>query len=449
MGRVCKYHPLDEAAYSCQHCEIDFCQKCSKEPVSNSRNAMTSCFICESNLERLDTENDFVPFWRKLPEIHQYPLASSGLIAIFTIAFAMVLLVSLHGLFVVPVVAVMTLYGFTCLKSSAQGEENIPDFSEAINGNVGLAVGLLGILILISFLVGAVFFYLGDVFGIVAYLLAVIAVPAIIMLLSVEESVISALNISNIFRIIWVCGISYGLMLLFIVILSGSMEFLNSIFEGNSKIVIFITTVISNYYFIVIFHLMGYMLFQNSRALDFDVDLQDETLDRSQEQLLAVEAEILIKEGEYASGTRKYYQYLQANKKDLFRWQKYFQLVIETRNVTASDEFAEEYFQKLISVQDEISLVQAYLKIKKMNPKFQIKSIPLRIQLAKHLFEANYFKSIVNLLQNINQLTDDKTLISQGFTEMSKAYQNISGQEHKSDIYKEMSKQLGNDGALA
>jgi len=353
-----------------------------------------------------------------LPEIHQYPLASSGLIAIFAIAFAMVLLVSLHGLFVVPVVAVMTLYGFTCLKSSAQGEENIPEFSEAINGNVGLAFGLLGILILIGFLVGAIFFYLGDVFGIVAYLLAVIAVPAIIMLLSVEESVISALNISNIFRIIWVCGISYG-------------------------------TVISNYYFIVIFHLMGYMLFQNSRALDFDVDLQDETLDRSQEQLLAVEAEILIKEGEYASGTRKYYQYLQANKKDLFRWQKYFQLVIETRNVTASDEFAEEYFQKLISVQDEISLVQAYLKIKKMNPRFQIKSIPLRIQLAKHLFEANYFKSIVNLLQNINQLTEDKTLISQGFTEMSKAYQNISGQEHKSDIYKEMSKQLGNDGALA
>lgn len=437
----CKYHPLETATFLCESCEISTCDKCSKEPSTRARNSDYSCFVCGSYLDKVYSDKDFIPFWRRLPEIHLYPLARSGIIAILFIAVATAIAVQVFPLFSIPIFALFFVYCFSCLKSTSRGEQQLPSFSDAISSDVGLAFSLVGIYIVVAFSIGIIFGIFGQGLGIFSLILAVIAIPAIIMLLSIEESFFSALNLAKITRIIWVCGASYGLMFLFILILMGSKELINSIFDGYSVIVVFITSAISNYYTIVIFHLMGYMLYQNSRELDYDVEVQQEVVHRDQDKLLAIEAEILIKEGLYKKGAEKYFEYQQANKQDISTWKKYFQLIIETRNIDAIKKFSESYFEKLISMDDLIGLSQAYLKVRKVDPNFQLKDIKLKFEIALSLYDARHFKSVINLLQNINQATQDKETITKSFSLMAKSYQHIPGHEHKSKVFEQMAAQ--------
>ena len=444
----CKYHPLVSAERYCDYCTADLCPKCSLEPSAYRQNNEYRCFVCNSALERLNPEGLIEPFWRRMPEIHRYPFNASGIAAIIFTSLAMLMTVVLGPLFILFSMVVLLMYCFSCLSETTIGHLEPPSFLEVLNGGGGLILALLGIYLVVATVIGFAFGTFGVGLGILITVLIVIAVPAILMVLSVERSMISALNIGRVIQIITTCGSSYMLMLLFIMVLSGSMNFVSSlIVTENPVLFIFLATAVSSYYTIIIFHVMGYMVYQNSYELDFYVQEKDDELvkARPDDKLAEMEVEILLKDGQYQQATEKYFQLLRADASNNLRWKKYFNLVTETKNVSAIKQFADRYFEKLLSNDDRPGLAQSYKAFKSIVRGFEPKNTEMKLSIAEALLLSREYKMVTALLVSINSDTDDKSLVKQGFELIAKAYASIPEQSHKSKRFTEMAKMIKTD----
>ncbi|MGH1428328.1 MAG: hypothetical protein ACRBEE_10350 [Arenicella sp.] len=444
----CKYHPLVPAQRYCDYCAADLCPQCSLEPSSYRQNSEYRCFVCNSALERLNPEDLIDPFWRRMPEIHRYPFNVSGIAAIIFTSLAMLMTVVLGPLFILFSMVVLLMYCFSCLSETTIGNLEPPSFLEVMNGGAGLILGLIGIYLVAATVIGFAFGAFGVGLGILITILFVIAIPAILMVLAIERSMISALNVGRIIQIITACGSSYLLMLLFIMVLSGSMNFVSSlIVTENPLLFIFLGTVVSSYYTIIIFHVMGYMVYQNSYELDFYVQEKDDDVvkTRPDDKLAEMEVELLLKDGQYQQATEKYFQLLKVDTSNNLRWKKYFNLVTETKNVSAIKQFADRYFEKLLSNDDRPSLAQSYKTFKGIVKDFEPKNAEMKLSIAEALLLSREYKMVTTLLVTINSDTDDKSLVKRGFELIAKAYEAIPEQSHKSKRFTDMAKMINVD----
>jgi hypothetical protein len=103
-------------------------------------------------------------------------------------------------------------------------------------------------------------------------------------------------------RLMATIGLAYGLLLALIMIMMGSVgvinEFIGTDFSMATNI---LQSIVSNYYMIVVFHLMGYMIFQYQDKLGFSATESDgEAAElRPERDRLAALIDVNIKEGNY------------------------------------------------------------------------------------------------------------------------------------------------------
>ncbi len=426
----CKYHPLSAAAYECQICQIFSCELC----VNNSpleRDAR--CYLCEQKVERKIAASHLTPFWRRLQESFRYPMNKSSLTLIISVAVLTPIVFYLPFAFIFYLALMGTLfkYGFSCLKNTAEGNLTAPDLNEAYQGGLGIAGKLIFMIFMMIATVYGCYQLLGPVFGDVVGIIMVIGFPAILIGFGLTEDIFEAVNPMNMFRLITTVGLPYGLLLAFIMIMSGSVGVINELI-GDSLAVVstVLQSIVLNYYLIVIMHIMGYMIFQYHNELGFLSDTDGLVCDvqKTDKEELMAKIQVHLKEGFYQEVNKLFILGLKSHVNDKDIYKGYFDFLIAIKDPIQLNLFASKYFNFLQVSNQHDRITNTYKQILSINLKYIPETAELRYLLAKYCRQNGEPKLAINLLNGFYKVYPDFEFLVEVYQLLAESFEDLHNQ---------------------
>ncbi len=410
----CKYHPMQGATYFCSDCKLDCCDQCVDDDPKYRGEAR--CWLCRKPLESLGAANVAEPFWRRLQAAFKYPLNSSSMSLV--VGMALVSVIAMFLLFLPPLAILLSLfaagallkYSFTCMEQTAMGEMKAPDVLDAYQGGIKLLFQLLIIIAVFGFLLAAIAHYLGaGLAGLFGFFL-VVAGPAILIRFAQTESIFSALNPLGALTLIVAIGMPYGLLIGFIMIMMSSVAVLHELI-GNyfPSLALLLQGIVSNYYTLVVFHLMGYMLFQYQGRLGYSAraeEMEPAAPRSDMERLLAL-LEVLLKEGNYEQMIDLYFQAFRQYPNEPQFFDKYFEFLYACKKSALMEDFASPYLEFTLRKKRYDKLVPVYRQIALLVPGLIPAKPDMRLELACIFRQQGDLKSALKMLNGMHKSDPD------------------------------------------
>lgn len=442
----CKYHPLDGATYACSACNVRQCDKC----VDDEHHAV-HCFVCGAVLESLGSANTVEPFWRRLKEAFKYPVNGNSMSLIVITAIISVLAMLMPFLWILSLVmylfaagAIMK-YSFTCLERTAMGEMKAPDVMEAYQGGIKLLLQLVLMTIVLAVIVGFAYYYLGSAFGGLLGFIAVFSYPAILIRFAQTENMLEAMNPFAAIALMAAIGLPYGLLIVFMLIMMTSVgvlhEWIGAVFPAGSYL---LQAIISNYYTVVMFHLMGYMLFQYQEQLGYSArsDEDDDIPHRSEHERLAAKIEVLLKEGDYEQVVKLYYQAFKQYPDEPLFFEKFFDLLYVCKKTALMADYGLAYLEFLNRRKRFDKLTPTFRQILFAAPDYLPDSPAMRVQLATLLKQQGDLKLAIKLLNGMHKLYPEFTGLPDAYHLLADTLAEMPNMQVQADKCRQMAVQL-------
>lgn len=427
----CKYHPLDGATHVCRRCAIHQCDKCIDD---GSEREAARCFMCGTALESLGAANTVEPFWRRLPEAFRYPLNASAmsLIVITSImsvlATLMPFLLLLSLLMYLFAAGALLKYSFTCLERTAMGEMKAPDVIDAYQGGIKLLFQLVLMTMVLSGIVGIAGYYLGVGFGGFLFVIAVVSFPAMSIRFAQTESILDAMNPIAALRLVMAIGLPYGLLIAFMLIMMSSVgvlhELIGTLVPGVSYL---LQSIISSYYTIVIFHIMGYMLFQFQAQLGYTAREDDEQVRRSDVEHLQAKIDVYLKEGDYEQVIKLFYHGFKQYPNETVFHEKYFDLLYACKKTALMLDYGTDYLAFLIRKKRFDKLTIAYKQILMVAVEFSPQTPEVRLQVARMLKQQGDAKLAIKILNGMHKLYPDFVNLPEAYELLAESLDEVRG----------------------
>lgn len=284
MKEHCNHHPTRLAHWRCPKCQQAYCPDCiikrRVEGIGLGDENMNLCPKCMVEARWVGAANLIDPFWNRLPKFFVYPfhlqpiilMLSISLIELFVLQFGPI------GLIVRIVLwGILFKYSFSALKATARGDLVPPKVNtETISKDFHQVFKQLGIYIAIVFIFRQLVVTIGLPPALLFLILALLFVPAMVILLVTTDSLLQALNPLIFIRLALRIGKGYLLMYFFLFLLglapavlgqyliSALPLSLSYILLGMSK----------SYYTMISYHLMGYVILQYHQAIGYEVDYE-------------------------------------------------------------------------------------------------------------------------------------------------------------------------------
>lgn len=279
MKITCTYHPKEEAKWFCPSCKIMHCEECSsKKKVGgySSTNDLRFCQGCGHPLESKFGAPKIEPLMKRLPSVLTYPLKPSPFVLMFflsILSFAAFIL-SPYGIVIAVVLwAIWLKYSISALNRTLQGNMNPPDLqTESESGELGMLFKQILLLYPLGFVGYFIYKYSGSTQATAYFMLMAFLMPALLITLVVNNSLIKSLNLVSVVRIPLNIGMPYIFMCLFIGCLVGGISYLSMhIFQYvPENRFVFLTVMLSNYLTLIIYHMIGYMIYRHHEELEFE-----------------------------------------------------------------------------------------------------------------------------------------------------------------------------------
>lgn len=278
----CDYHPTRPAWWHCHKCRKALCPQCIVRRKGGFQESETLYFCpkCNHLVDNADISQVITPFWRRLHKFFVYPLsASAPVILIFGLAvlssfFTGAGLLSAIIRFVLW--AVMLKYSYEALRTTAEGQLRPPPLSEkSLSSDFQLVFKQILLFITIFGFFGFVIVSLGPVAWLFFALAVAIGLPAMIIVLAINDNLFQALNPVNFIGIPIRIGWGYLLLFFFLTILLSAPGALGYYFIQHmpEAVQLFLWHSAKNYYTLVSYHLMGYVILQYHNRVGHNVDI--------------------------------------------------------------------------------------------------------------------------------------------------------------------------------
>ena len=427
----CKYHPLETAHFHCEYCQSDFCNSCSDEsPLNHDVNASLACVLCSNPLTEFDMSPDIEPFWRNLNGVYQYPLTTPGIITLLLVSLISSIAPNSLLLHFFSLILLIH-YASACLNKTANGVMKPPIIDDLMSTDISALFKIyfvIFLMILITVIVSGVLAelaYLVMIFFIIAF-------PASIIILSIDEKFSNAINPKLLLTVITTTGASYVLMCLFSLIMFSSIALIEEFILSNHPTFInyFLTEFISSYYIIIIFHLLGYIVYQHHHELNFSAShVEREVIPRSDNKRQQDHLELLIKAGHFLQAAEKSSIALKNKNATLPEWNRCFELNLISKKETALIDFLNHYFEKLNESKQDSLMADAYLKCRKRVKTYQPKNHLIWLKIAQGLIEIGHYKTAISLLNGFHKSCKDKALIITGYELLDLSFSKLPGYE--------------------
>ena len=404
----CKYHPQSPARWSCSTCHINYCKSCIPE---NADKKLPRCTICKNPLHSVRSSNAIKPFWLISGKfftypIHLYPLS---LIIILTILYAQFDPTLMGKLMQFAISIIFMKYTYAVLEDTALGHmKPLPISGKVINDELDLPFKQILLTFIISSANAYIFNHYGYTAVSISAIITSIAFPAIVMVLAMEHSFFAAFNPILIISVIKRIGAPYFLLtFLLLMLVSASSYLMNTLYTSVSySTFISISSFINMYFTLVMFHLMGYVLYQCHDELGFVIEVSDdEAAKKSDEAPLNPElraVEILIQEGKTQEANLKLGALLKENPADHDAQMHNLSLQKLLGEMENYDKGAKKYISYLFSAQQMTQAAKTLPIIFLTNPSFKPEKADERFELAKLLKQNGQSKAAVSFINNLH-----------------------------------------------
>lgn len=216
------------------------------------------------------------PLRERWPQILRYPLQPAALATVVALALAHLLVyLPVVGLFLDLIVWVALFkYSFEVLRLTANGSDSAPEIALSVSDSIGIYAVLL--LIVIEVVLHLVGMWLGTIAQLAIGLVLMFALPAMLMILALEEGIARALNPIAWLLIAARIGNAYYLLVGFffaaLLVQSVVATFVNSVVPF--LIAAPVVYCVVNYLMLANFHLIGSIVHEHSDELGYTGHLQ-------------------------------------------------------------------------------------------------------------------------------------------------------------------------------
>ena len=429
----CKYHPISPARYHCSHCHIFQCDICINEGPQHDQ---TRCFLCDTESESLGATFTAEPFWRRLQASFRYPANSQSATLIIGVAFLMTAatFVPLTLVWYLILTGIFIKYCFSCLEKTAQGSLAPPDITVAYEGGILLALQMIFLLTVVIGSITASYIWLGAGVATLISIILVGSLPAMLINFAFSENILTALNPLKILQLITSIGLPYGLLLGLIVVMLASVGVIHELIGFNfSFITMTLQSAVSNYYSIVIFHIMGYMIFQYQAELGFIAREENDkpSKGRSDAERLSANISITIKEGDYTKAAQLFKQAVQYFPEDKSLSVNGFDFILAIKNQAALNDVFSLYSEYSQKIQRLDQLAAVYRKITLVYPDYIPQKAKDNHCLAKACLDAGDARNCIALLQNIHKRFPEYDKLDEAYMLLANALRRIPGMDKK------------------
>lgn len=411
----CRYHPNEAASFYCEQCHYHACKNCSNDNDSADENS-AQCFLCKGPLDSIGSAHHAEPFWRRLGKAFRYALGKESITALVIAA-----IISLLGLYIpfVSLIAAAFIYKycFFCLEQTAYGNMSAPDISRATSGGLIILLQVIGLLLLFIGSGVLVANFLGATIAILWLVFMVIALPAAFMTLAINKEFSQAVNPSRLLELMATIGPAYFVLLLILFVMISSVGMLHwMIGEQFSAIGQLSSLLVSNYYSVVIFHLMGYVVFQYQDKLGIVANEHHENKNlRNDRQRLNAKLGMHLKDGDYPGAINLMQGQLSRTPQDTEIADRLLNLLIELNDTNAIAKFADIYLAQLFATEQHYKVGSRAKQIKALVPSYLPNKMGLRLQLSQHFYDMGDTKQAALQLKNFHKDSTDKRLIIEAY----------------------------------
>jgi tetratricopeptide (TPR) repeat protein len=432
----CKYHPDSPARWVCSTCSINYCKSCVSEEDTGRG---VFCPVCKNKLHPVSSSNAIKPFWIISGKFFAYPLHLHplGFLIVLTILYAQFDPTLMGKLMHFVISIVFMKYTYAVLEDTAHGHlKPLPINGKVINDELDLPFKQILLTLIISAINIYILIHFGYAAVSVSVVLTSVAFPAVIMVLALKHSFFSALNPILIVNVIKRIGAAYFLLaLLLLLLLSASATVMNVLYSSVSyNSYILISSFVNMYFALIMFHLMGYVLYQYHTELGFDIAVRadDIKIKSSDEPVINSQlrgVEILVQEGKVQEANARLALMINENPANNDFQMYNLKLQHLLGDMDAYNKHAKKYISYLFASQQIPHAIKILPIILTSSPSFKPAQATERFELAKLLKQNGRSKAAVML---INKLHTDFP----SFKEIPEAYFMAS---------KILCEQLGND----
>ncbi len=435
----CKYHPLKPADYHCEQCQISVCDAC----VDHSIGGEAHCFHCNDLLIRRITEDNIEPFWHRLEKAFKYPLNAHALTMIVGLSVAWLILPALPlpgpGYLILSLVLTGAIvnYNFMCLVETSEGNFEAPPVGMAFQGTFKV----LWKLFLMFCLLAAGIHFIGSrtspMLASVAALVVLIGLPAILIIFAHTRSVLASANPAEFLKVITQIGMPYGLLLIFLMIMMSSVGVIGQLIGHDLSVVsLFIQSLVTSYYSIVMFHLMGYMLYQYQDRLGYSTvsDDEDSLPPMNAAEVALAHIRIRLKEGQYDRADELFRNAIRVSRHHERIRTDYFKFLYRCERKTGMENYADDYLKFQVSRKPTDQLGADFKKIRQLLPSFLPKDPAVRFAIADNCYNSGDAVSAVELINGMHRLFPDYDRLVEVYQLMKTALEripNMSAQAEK------------------
>ncbi len=438
MTVFCKYHPTRPAHWLCPKCQTPLCPDCILKREKGGYGLGTKkiylCPQCRIEADWIGASNLIEPFWQRLPVFFAYPFKAQPL-SLNIILTIMVVFFGWIPFFKFLVLAVLIKYAYMVLRKTVYGDLRPPAYDTIVGLNDITPVLQQWFLFFLLAVLGTFVFAATGLPGAALYALAVIfLLPAIIILLATSERISHALNPVMFIGMVAQIGSGYLLMWFFLALLFFAPS---AVFQLTHKIMppyvtVFVISFARNYYTIISYFLMGYVILQYHERLNYTIEYEDfydpaakqqkETAATDPQQEIIDEAGRLAKEGKPEEAVDYIKKMTAAGGiVSIVLLERFYQLLRFKKDVPAMLEQGRELIHKLIAENQRKKACQVFIECALESKAFQL-AAPDLLKLSGWLHQDGKVKAAANALNKLVKYYPEDPLAPKAYFQIAQIY---------------------------
>ncbi|NWN90164.1 DUF4013 domain-containing protein [Marinobacter adhaerens] len=443
MKHDCHYHPGAPATWHCRECQAYYCSRCM--PDADTRRHRALCPKCNKAMQYLGAATETTPFWNRIGAFFRYPFHSDPLIVIAICTLVpLAAPASLAGLLIWVLLALALFkYTYAVINHTAEGHLKPPPVSVAFTGS-GFSIVILQFLvfIVIGGLAGAAALLGGPLLLMLTLAFAILALPASIMILAMERSVGAAVNPMKLTALISRIGSPYFLLYGYLILLTLASGMAQDFALNHFPFWLSqpLSGFLNSTFTLILFNMLGYLLFQYQEELGFTADIQDPTEEavvhqRDRSSRFDADIDMNLKDGNYDRVQAMLNDALKKDPEDPLRIGQLYRLLAARNNATELYRYHPRILSWLADSNDGEGIASVLELLEHVEPGFRPDDPELAVRCARCLYNSGHYKPTLRLLQDFHKRFPDSEELAPAYLLVAQALANGMNQWEKATAF--------------